>query len=527
MSPIEVEVVQSPTSDVPSAFVASCTAGMPEDIEDPGAIHVVQSPQPNVQSHPCRTAGEQPAVSQFTEDSGALSKTPTKQVHRVSTRMEVESRDTECGSPVKIAPSTTAVRPPAVDIPHNIAGEHGTTAAFSCKPTKRVQTGHEETGQAEQSMPWETNLSPSNGGPSTPVVVTRPSRGVTFVDDISELKSKGATDTSVGQDAARQADNRAAHDNVHKPGDRLKQEVLPDSKPILVLFDLNGVLVHREPFGSTRPHSDTPNAVFTLTCKKRVVFIRRRLEQFFSSLRQHNIHVGIWTSAQSRNAYDLVSALRQHVPSFNSLLELHRDLVLDQQYCINLGKVDLQNSDKEVHIKSERELVKHCRWENDLVRHQIVLVDDSPVKNAINDRVIGIYPRTFDPFNQKTTDHKVMNTLLRYLIQMKIGTLQPFNFAMRNPLHKLFPDLFVSSLDLSKIERTALWDQIIQLKKPKDYSHNLKLLWQLHESELLTPDEYVLNARRIFKYKGQSPEKAKEYLDAQLRRSKTFLSRIK
>jgi NLI interacting factor-like phosphatase len=304
------------------------------------------------------------------------------------------------------------------------------------------------------------------------------------------------------------------------------QSSLPDSKPILVLFDLNGVLVHREPFGSTRPHKDMRNAIFMYTANRRVIYVRRHLEKLFSGLLRNNIRIGIWTSAQHHNAGDLVSALMQAVPSFNKAMLLHGGVIIDQQYCVNFGKVDLQNSEKEVFVKCEKELTNHPKWKTHLRQHQMVLVDDSPVKNTVNSRIIGIHPKTFQPSNERTEDEKMVDCLLKYLVRMKQGTLQPFNFALRHPLHELKPACFISPLRLSEIETTRLYDKITDHTRPRDYSRNMKLMLQLHDDGFLKPDDYILNARILVKYKGNNAVKARDLVDSQLRLYKPILSRL-
>ena len=323
--------------------------------------------------------------------------------------------------------------------------------------------------------------------------------------------------------AATSAMKGLAHESLQP---RLKQESLLDSKPLLVLFDLNGVLVHREPFGSRRPQEDMRNAVCLYTASKRVVFVRRQLEKFFLTLWENRIRIGVWTSAQGHNAGDLVSALSQVVPSFNKAMFLDGNVIIDQQYCLNFGRVDLQDSEKEVYVKSERELTRHPLWKSILKQHQLILVDDSPVKNAINTRIIGIHPKTFVPTNERTRDEKTFEYLLKYLVKMKQGGLQPFNFARRNPIHELLPLHFNPPLEMPKIDTTRLYDKILEHTRPMDYSRNIKLLLQLHEDGLLSPDEYILNAKVLLDYKGNNASNARDIIDGHLKRHKRFVSRL-
>ncbi|KAG0572658.1 hypothetical protein KC19_VG114400 [Ceratodon purpureus] len=138
-----------------------------------------------------------------------------------------------------------------------------------------------------------------------------------------------------------------------------------------VVLDLNGVLVHRRNF---------------VKGKKRPIMIRPSCHEFLNWLHNQAM-VAFWTSIAPRNIPQNL-----HVVLQGTSLQLPDVQVLSQNDCIRLSYVESSKPDKPFCLKDLRVFAKLLVLES---VEEVLLVDDSPQKNLLNDPHNAVHPPTW------------------------------------------------------------------------------------------------------------------------------------
>ena len=138
-----------------------------------------------------------------------------------------------------------------------------------------------------------------------------------------------------------------------------------------MVLDLNGVLVHRGGYIAGREHS---------------VYLRPGCTAFLDWLSSRAV-LSFWSSIADRNICRVVDAVLE----FTSLKR--QDVqVLSQRHCTLTSYVDESNPEKPVFLKNLEVYAKMLGLET---VEDVLLVDDGPQKNLLNDVHSAIHPPTW------------------------------------------------------------------------------------------------------------------------------------
>jgi hypothetical protein len=138
-----------------------------------------------------------------------------------------------------------------------------------------------------------------------------------------------------------------------------------------VVLDLNGVLVHRGNF---------------VKGKQRPIMIRPGCQEFLNWLSNHAM-VAFWTSIAARNIPQTLPVVLQ-----GTSFKLPDVQVLSQNNCTRSSYVESSKPDKPFFLKDLRVFAKLLVLES---VEEVLLVDDSPQKNLLNDPHNAVHPPTW------------------------------------------------------------------------------------------------------------------------------------
>ncbi|XP_021743207.1 uncharacterized protein LOC110709304 [Chenopodium quinoa] len=148
----------------------------------------------------------------------------------------------------------------------------------------------------------------------------------------------------------------------------------------LLVFDLNGLLIHRAHRGnkSEIPLNRQPDGVY----KQRLVYRRPFLEEFMKFCHER-FEVGIWSSAKDLAILSIL-------------------VVLDQRSCTDSGFKSMEKKYKALFFKELKKLWQtSAPSKGGLIYSQsnTLLIDDEPYKGLLNPPNTGIYPNKYDAGN--------------------------------------------------------------------------------------------------------------------------------
>lgn len=116
---------------------------------------------------------------------------------------------------------------------------------------------------------------------------------------------------------------------------------------------------------------------------------------------------------------------------FDLLKQKKLPLILLQEHCEASAYKDLRKPSGPFWFKDLNIVFKHVQRAN---TENTVLVDDSPMKNLLNDPLNGLHPPPFEGENPSSHVHYLMTTMLPYLLRMKSDGTHVRSFTARNAL---------------------------------------------------------------------------------------------
>uniref|UniRef100_A0A803MZP8 Mitochondrial import inner membrane translocase subunit TIM50 n=1 Tax=Chenopodium quinoa TaxID=63459 RepID=A0A803MZP8_CHEQI len=173
----------------------------------------------------------------------------------------------------------------------------------------------------------------------------------------------------------------------------------------LLVFDLNGLLIHRAHRGnkSEIPLNRQPDGVY----KQRLVYRRPFLEEFMKFCHER-FEVGIWSSAKEGNVDGIFDCAFKGLMRSSflfiwvSLAILSILVVLDQRSCTDSGFKSMEKKYKALFFKELKKLWQtSAPSKGGLIYSQsnTLLIDDEPYKGLLNPPNTGIYPNKYDAGN--------------------------------------------------------------------------------------------------------------------------------
>eukprot|EP00928_Gymnodinium_smaydae_P081649 TRINITY_DN65126_c0_g1_i1.p2 TRINITY_DN65126_c0_g1~~TRINITY_DN65126_c0_g1_i1.p2 ORF type:complete len:333 (-),score=78.10 TRINITY_DN65126_c0_g1_i1:25-1023(-) len=155
-------------------------------------------------------------------------------------------------------------------------------------------------------------------------------------------------------------------DKAHKKKKRKRQKL-----PILVIFDMNGVLLMRSEFTDTG---------------EREITLRPHVDKLIETLWRlyPRVNVAVWSSMSEKNLYPLVYKV------FGAKAD-ELAFVWDQQYCTKKHRADMHKP----LLRKDLKWLDDGQFSDYLPEH-VLLVDDDPIKCTKNPEGTAIHPPTFE-----------------------------------------------------------------------------------------------------------------------------------
>ena len=155
-----------------------------------------------------------------------------------------------------------------------------------------------------------------------------------------------------------------------------------ESRDALVVFDMNGVLVHYEKYGDRRFHGPQGSVG---TVKGRRVWLRPHMEMFVRRLLERGCSVALWSTARQDVLCELVRTALP--PDVRDALTF----VWDRRWCTHASGNEL--------LKDLSTVWKSPALHGRFDASNTLLVDDSPRKTRLNSPHTVYHMPSFDPRN--------------------------------------------------------------------------------------------------------------------------------
>jgi hypothetical protein len=139
-----------------------------------------------------------------------------------------------------------------------------------------------------------------------------------------------------------------------------------------VVLDLNGILVHRGPFVSGL---------------SRTIKVRPGCKEFLEWLKTV-ADISFWSSVNERNMGEVLGVVLQ-----GTSIKRSDVLVLTQGDCDKSSHINPENPKKPFFLK---DLTKFCEFAKLDSIDNVLLVDDTPLKNLMNEAYSAVYPSSWN-----------------------------------------------------------------------------------------------------------------------------------